>query len=267
LALAPLRSAVFSKVQRLTTNFKPLMKHILGIDMAKDKFDCCLLAEGAAPSVGLFANTPAGFKKLMRWLAECGADAATLRACMEATGLYGEKLLRWLFDQGAAVSKVNPAQIKYFAMSRLARNKTDRVDARIIAEFCRTREPQAWRPPQPERARLQALNRLLRVRKEQLASERRRSAMVAECARAQARALLLGLRWRESADDTAWFSHPPSRAKWRFPDLVLSWLFAIGRLLIAFRHYAGGQLFVLGRKGVVTNCKAVTMLGTVCSLG
>lgn len=158
--------------------------------MAKDKFDCCLLAEGQAPAVGAFANRPAGFQKLLRWLRERDAEAAGLRACMEATGLYGEKLLRWLFERGVAVSKVNPAQIKYFAMSRLARNKTDRADALIIAEFCRTRDPRAWSPPRPEAHKLQALNRLLGVRKKQLASERRRAAMAAECVRAETRGLL-----------------------------------------------------------------------------
>ena len=33
------------------------------------------------------------------------------------------------------------------------------------------------------------------------------------------------------------------------------------------RYYAAGQLFGLAGKGVVTNCKAVTMLGTVRSQG
>lgn len=158
--------------------------------MAKDKLDCCLLTEGAPPAPCTFANTASGFKKLMRWLGERGAEASAMHACMEATGVYGEKLLRWLFDNGVAVSKVNPAQIKYFAMSRLARNKTDQVDALIIAEFCRTRQPQVWQPPRAEMAKLQALNRLLAARKEQLAAERRRAAMVAECVRAETRRLL-----------------------------------------------------------------------------
>jgi transposase len=166
------------------------MKHILGIDMAKNKFDCCLLSEGAQPAALTLANTPQDFKKLMRWLAGRGVEARELHACMEATGIYGEKLLGWLFEQGVAVSKINPAQIKYFAMSRLARNKTDQVDALIIAEFCRTRAPLRWTPPSPELAKLQALNRLLCARKAQLSSERRRAAMIAECARAQARGLL-----------------------------------------------------------------------------
>src|SRR5207253_11094463 len=58
-------------------------------------------------------------------------------ACMEATGIYGEALLRFLFEAGLTVSKVNPAQIKDYARSLLARNKTDRYDAFIIAEFAR----------------------------------------------------------------------------------------------------------------------------------
>src|SRR3569832_620350 len=98
------------------------MKPILGVDIAKDKFDCCLLL-GEQKLSHQFTNTARGFKQLMRWITRSGADPRQLFAGLEATGLYGEALLRWLFDLGVAVSKVNPARIKYYAKSRLSRNK------------------------------------------------------------------------------------------------------------------------------------------------
>ena len=73
------------------------------------------------------------------WLRKAGAESAELGACLEATGIYGEALLRWLFKAGVAAARVNPAQIKHYARSFLARNKTDRLDAAIIAEFGRER--------------------------------------------------------------------------------------------------------------------------------
>jgi len=169
------------------------MKHILGVDIAKDKFDCCLLL-GEQKLQKQFANSRRGFKELMRWLAKAGAKPAELWACMEATGIYGEALLRWLFEGGVTVSKVNPAQIKHYARSLLARHKTDRQDALMIAEFARERSAagklRKWSPPSLEQTRLRALTRLLAVRKEQMAREKRRAKMVDASLRAHTRAML-----------------------------------------------------------------------------
>lgn len=165
------------------------MKPILGVDIAKDKFDCCLLL-GEQKFSHQFNNTVRGFKELMRWTLKNGAPPLELSVCMEATGLYGEKLLRWLFEHGVQVSKVNPARIKFYAKSRLARNKTDRLDAFIIAQFCRSEAPRAWKPLPPEQETLRGLTRLLSARKEQLGRERRRAAMLPEFLRPHLRGML-----------------------------------------------------------------------------
>jgi transposase len=140
------------------------MKYILGVDIAKDKFDCCLLG-GEQKLEKTFSNNPRGCQQLMRWLAKAGSRPVELWACMEATGIYGEALLHFLFAAGLTVSKVNPAQIKHYARSLLARHKTDRQDAVLIAEFARERSHagklRVWSPPSPEQARLRALTRLL----------------------------------------------------------------------------------------------------------
>jgi transposase len=169
------------------------MKMTLGVDIAKDKFDCCLLFEQKEKRAQ-FPNTARGFKQLMRWLVKEGPAAAEILACMEATGLYGEALLAFLYEAKVAVSKVNPAQIKYYARSLLTRNKTDRLDARLIAQFALERSAQGrlrlWSPPRAEVARLRALNRLLHARKEQCARERRRAAMVPKSLRKHTTAML-----------------------------------------------------------------------------
>ena len=56
---------------------------------------------------------------------------------------------------------VNPARIKKYAESQLQRNKSDKLDARLIADFCRTQEPALWRPPAPEKRLLQEMVRRL----------------------------------------------------------------------------------------------------------
>ena len=128
---------------------------ILGIDIAKAKFDVALLIEGKIKKTRVFENTPIGFQALSAWLTK--QDITTLAACMEATGSYGEALATYLFDQGFAVSVVNPAQIKSFSGARLMRAKTDKADAKLIAQFYLNMRPAAWVPPPHHVRELQAL--------------------------------------------------------------------------------------------------------------
>ncbi len=69
---------------------------------------------------------------------------------------------------------VNPFRIKGYAKSKLARNKTDKADARLIADFCLTQEPAQWFPPSPEVQHLQALTRCIEVVEEMLLMEQNR---------------------------------------------------------------------------------------------
>ena len=131
----------------------------LGIDIAKLKFNVCLLNTNGKLKHKVFANTTDGFQQLAAWLSKQGAQR--VHACMEATGAYGEALALFLHEAGHTVSVVNPAAIKSFAGSRLSRTKTDKVDAELIARFCLAQQPLAWTPPAPEVRELQALVRRL----------------------------------------------------------------------------------------------------------
>ena len=81
--------------------------------------------------------------------------------CLEATGLYGDGVAEFLHQQGYRVSVVNPSRIKAYGDSLLRRNKTDRTDARLIAQFCRTQQPEVWTPMPAEVKELRALLRHL----------------------------------------------------------------------------------------------------------
>lgn len=129
---------------------------ILGIDIAKRSFDVCLLL-GDQSIDKHFDNSPHGFTKLKRLLQTY--DVHQVHACIEATSSYGLALARWLHQQGHRVSIVNPARIAAYAESLMSRTKTDKADARIIAQFCLHQQPEAWTPPPPELAELQALVR------------------------------------------------------------------------------------------------------------
>ncbi len=120
---------------------------IIGIDISKAKFDIALLT-GERTRHAVFSNTEAGFSQLLAWMVKHRSDPdVPLHACMEATGNWGLDLADFLHGQGVRVSIVNPARIRAFGQSELARNKTDKLDAAVIARFCRANVPPAWTPP------------------------------------------------------------------------------------------------------------------------
>jgi len=120
---------------------------IVGIDISKAKFDAALLV-GERIRHGAFSSTEAGFEQFLAWLARHRPDPAIpLHACMEATGNWGLDLAAFLHGRGVRVSVVNPARVKAYGASELARNKTDRLDAALTARFCRAHASSAWVPP------------------------------------------------------------------------------------------------------------------------
>ncbi|CAN5484067.1 hypothetical protein BH20ACI3_BH20ACI3_39730 [soil metagenome] len=145
----------------------------LGIDIAKVKFNACLLQLTGKLKHKVFSNNAAGFVQLQEWLEK--QQAPLVQACLEATGTYGEALSHHLHQQGHTVSVMNPAAIKAFAASRLSRTKTDRVDAELIARFCLAHQPPAWTPPAPEVRELQHLRRLESLIEMRVAEENRLS--------------------------------------------------------------------------------------------
>jgi transposase len=135
------------------------MTAALGIDIAKAKFNVTLLWPDGRRRRKACANTPAGCAELLAWLQRQGV--VDLHASLEATGSYGELLATALVDAGHRVSILNPAIIHHYAKSRLARAKTDTVDADVIAEYTAQEQPPLWTPLPREIRELQGLVRRL----------------------------------------------------------------------------------------------------------
>ena len=131
---------------------------VLGIDIAKETFDICLIV-GDKSWNDHFDNTPVGFRSLILWVKKHTQEK--VHACMEATGQYGDGLAEYLYRQEHKVSVINPAKIKAYANSKLRRNKTDKADAQLIAEYCSRENLALWSPPPASFKGLQALVRRL----------------------------------------------------------------------------------------------------------
>lgn len=80
-----------------------IYKIVIGVDIAKLKFDVASFANGKYKH-----KTFTNHKPLI---------------CMEATGAYSLTLAEFMVNQGYAVSVVNPAKIKAFAHSELSKLK------------------------------------------------------------------------------------------------------------------------------------------------
>lgn len=135
------------------------MDAVLGIDIAKAKFNVTLRWPDGRRRRKACANTPAGCAELLAWLTRHGAHA--VHACLEATGTYGEWLATTLVEAGHQVSVVNPAIIHHYGKSRLLRAKTDAVDADLLADYTAHEHPAAWAPLPRDVRELQALVRRL----------------------------------------------------------------------------------------------------------
>jgi len=142
------------------------MSGFVGIDVAKDELVVCLMKEaGGKNEECIVTNDKSGFKTLMNWLKKRTGKEA--HVCLEATGIYGDEVAEVLHEKGYAVSVVNPARISAYGQSQMRRNKTDALDAELIADYCRTQNPPLWTPPDPAVKELRQLVRQLSTLKQQ----------------------------------------------------------------------------------------------------
>ncbi len=118
-----------------------------GIDVSKDRLDITLHPGSAALSV---AYDEAGLRQLDAFLLDHGVG----RVGFEASGGYEWMLLAHLRGGPFTAARLQPAQVRHFAKSRLKHAKNDRLDAAMIAAFTASLENL---PPLPD-ARFDVLN-------------------------------------------------------------------------------------------------------------
>lgn len=131
----------------------------VGIDIAKDSFEACVLHPGGRKAASSFANSVEGFGAFLAWCGRNGADSARLG--VEATGPYALELLHFLVQHAPQmhVALLNPRRVKDHGRSLGRRVKTDRADADLVARFVQSVPPRRWTPPPAEIRELQSLVR------------------------------------------------------------------------------------------------------------
>lgn len=113
---------------------------------------------GRAGAAGRFARTVAGIEALAAF---CRTHGVTL-VVMEATGGYEKLVCAVLAAQGVGTAIVNPRAVRRFAEAMGFLEKTDRIDAGVIAWYAEVRRIVAQRPAGETQEQLEAMVTRLR---------------------------------------------------------------------------------------------------------
>jgi len=114
-----------------------------GIDVGKDWLDVHVLPGGATLRL---PNTNEGIRRLKRWLARF----APALVVVEATGKWHRPVRRSLAASAIPVAVVDAFRVRMFAKAQGILAKTDRLDARVLAQFAAVMAPPV-RAAAPER--------------------------------------------------------------------------------------------------------------------
>lgn len=111
--------------------------------------------KGRAAGSWDIAQTPKGRKAAVKKL----KALKPLSVVMEATGMYYLDLALELNAAGLPISVINPKSSRNFAKLVLQHNKTDAIDAQLLAEYGERMTPRLWMPPSPAQLELRAIGR------------------------------------------------------------------------------------------------------------
>lgn len=131
----------------------------IGIDVSKKSLDGAICKDGGGHWTNRATNCSKGFRDLVAWALKRVGPDVELRFCMESTGDYGVECALCLTELGYDVSMVNAAKVKYYGIYRGLLTKSDKADAKLIADFARDSTPEPWAMKDPVRRKLFRLHR------------------------------------------------------------------------------------------------------------
>jgi transposase len=146
-----------------------VIKIICGVDVSKARLDACIEPGAIYAS---FDNDPAGIDELA---AVCRQHQAEL-VVMEATGGYERQAFLSLWEAGIPCAMTNPRSVRRYAEAMGILEKTDKIDASVIARFAHARNLQPTPAPTPAQQRLKALVARLRQVTDDLTVQKQRRA-------------------------------------------------------------------------------------------
>lgn len=146
---------------------------ICGVDISSLSLEARIGQHG--PS-GSFANNPDGIAELADFCQQHGVELVA----MEATGGYEKPAFAVLWARGLPVAVLNPRAVRDFAKGMGLLEKTDHIDAGVIAWYAQVKAVVPLAPATAEHARLQALVTRLRQLTELQTAQHNQRRLVAD---------------------------------------------------------------------------------------
>lgn len=146
-----------------------MKKTICGVDVSKAKLDAFVEPGSIHAS---FDNDTDGIAKLAAF---CRQHAVSL-VVMEASGGYERRAFLELWQAGLSCALTNPRSVRRFAEAMGYLEKTDRIDAAVIAEFAIAKKLAPTPLPSKAQQRLKALVARLRQVTDDLTVQKQRRA-------------------------------------------------------------------------------------------
>lgn len=128
---------------------------------------------------GIRAQFPNDEEGIQALAAFCRTNAVDMVA-MEASGGYEQLPFGQLHGDGIAVAMVNARAVRKFAQAMHLFEKTDRIDAGVIAWYAETKQVTASQPPSVDQRRLKALVTRLRQLTELRQTQQNQRRLVSE---------------------------------------------------------------------------------------
>jgi transposase len=147
-------------------------KIICGVDVSKAKLDACVMPGSMFRS---FDNNAEGIAELAMF---CRAHDVAL-VVMEATGGLERRAFQQLWGDGLPCAIANARQVRRFAEAMGALEKTDKIDAGMIARYADAKDLRPTPLPSTSQQRLKALvARLRQVTDDLVVQKQRRHSML-----------------------------------------------------------------------------------------
>ena len=146
---------------------------ICGVDVASRALEARVGQTGPQAS---FANTPEGIIALAAFCRQHGVELVAV----EATGGYEQQALGLLSEQQVGVAILNPRAVRQFAQAMGSLEKTDAIDAGMIAWYAEVKNSQPMALLPASQQKLRALVLRLRQLTETRVTERHQARLVTE---------------------------------------------------------------------------------------
>ena len=161
----------------------------VGIDVSKDTLDIAIRPTNEQFTIANSVGELAALSKRLQAL-------SVARIVVEASGGYEVLLVTHLAAAGLPVVRVNPRQARHFAQATNQLAKTDRVDARLLAQLGEQLQPQLRPLPSAEQQEFDALLTRRRQLVDMLVAEKNRRQQVAHLKRL-AKQIDAHIKWLE----------------------------------------------------------------------